>query len=1087
MPQTTVPAATLSTIPENPIDTSTVIATPIPSLSTRLVATLFHTPIFLKERLARFLGAKPATLQPPSLMEPVKTEPPLSFTHRLEVLQKRIPEIWNLVDHKQKEEAEGLLREQIIQLARDIQNQDELLLFLNTNPFKHFSFGGKNSGLRPALRRAVSKYWREGTLLPWGNGIFLSDLFKLDGSTGELDDIDRRWIKKNIGENQPQEKAWKLLTTKKLSFDERVLIAMVLLEIKSGYGMLKIAFPPSDLKEYIERRAREGTFDSVDLLILSTFAEKNSVSIDRYSRTVQETLVNTALGATPMGDYFGAESVLFPLLYEERNFSKLPKDLQWTMIHGLVQNFIRSNTSRADSILNTHMTEHLDPDQIKTLLDLYEATPETTILHAHQYIMLLKQLSGVQAVEPRRLRRLPTLVGPGYLPQHASEMKAILEYLGSYWEKKWTRENAETLLPHLLETSDAAHRLLEANHCDHADQLTTTIWQVFQILSSWEKLYGAEFLKPAIPHAEKWLHGSHQQYHMLLRLFETVVPFIEYQTQALRITQRLFDLHTRYHPSVNGESPPKKLLEALFLRMDPNEKERLFKTLAVAYFSDPFSDAAHQQKQLLELNGPLPSLEALEGLARVLEHSSLDPNVLAKIKSLSLNSPHPLASSQILAIIFHVVLDSQEAEKRKFLERMTQGIPERGSMLEWVLLYRDLDLLPQNVQAEFVTEQNRRYEAIKNKTHFNPAKIRHTLKTWVRERFVRVIGLSPKEIAHFQLHTKKYPDAWSRHNFLAHLSAMSTFADTKGLAAIRELVVKLVQTPVDKNGDFTWAFRYRGMQKIFGDTFMARWPKERRYTVHTGEEESTLVARERFLKKIGADLKEHWTLPKENKIYFSALTQDVREITDALTLGEKPNEEIVERTMQFFKDHPKEMEDTTLSALREIRNDLIQWRRGQNSSFKNAANEEVLITGDPRYLVIAGLIGKKSCTRPTDPAPGNKSGQPAGRALHGPLLIAIYMKDGIETARSLIEVTKTEDGVHYTIEPLYEEGGFNRAQAFADILLTDAALLEIEADRVHNAFTKQNMQEPPPLLPSRNPQYNDAFRRPNAPANYSFS
>ncbi|MDZ4224874.1 MAG: hypothetical protein U1D33_03095, partial [bacterium] len=132
--------------------------------------------------------------------------------------------------------------------------------------------------------------------------------------------------------------------------------------------------------------------------------------------------------------------------------------------------------------------------------------------------------------------------------------------------------------------------------------------------------------------------------------------------------------------------------------------------------------------------------------------------------------------------------------------------------------------------------------------------------------------------------------------------------------------------------------------------------------------------------------------------------------------------------------------------------------------------------------------GKKSCTRPTDPAPGNRKGEPVGRALHGPLMIAVFKIDGEEVARSLVEVTVQEDGIHYTAEPLYEEGGFNQSQAFAEILMKDATLLGIDPSQVHIHFSGLNMKSLPILLPASFSMYNDSFPRSNVPApHYGFS
>ena len=103
----------------------------------------------------------------------------------------------------------------------------------------------------------------------------------------------------------------------------------------------------------------------------------------------------------------------------------------------------------------------------------------------------------------------------------------------------------------------------------------------------------------------------------------------------------------------------------------------------------------------------------------------------------------------------------------------------------------------------------------------------------------------------------------------------------------------------------------------------------------------------------------------------------------------------------------------------------------------------MIITGDPRHIVRAGLVGTKTCTRPTE---GKR---------------------------------------HCTVWPLYAEAGFRGVQALQKIVLADAAELGIDRERVHIEFSNFNMEDKPLLRASLFPTYNEGFDRSNEPAHVS--
>ncbi|MBI4124791.1 MAG: hypothetical protein HY609_01735 [Deltaproteobacteria bacterium] len=1004
-----------------------------------------------------------------------------------------------------------------VKMVRKANNLAELVKILETG-LRARPFGLSwdfSTGVRPALRRAILKYWEPGVILPLDTYfVELNKLFEIDSFNYGLDDEDRTWINKNIGgiknpsydSKKEIERAWAIVRSDTHSLNERVLAAMVLQRLHYGGGHAFSHRPKAgQFKNYIEGRAKEGQLDLVDLMLVSSFAyhENFYLSLNHYSPPTQETLLETALDLSPWSKDWGWKATPFPMFDSEGGLMSLPHDLQFQFAKAVFKKGIALRSPNMNAMIPSKFLQIFTHDELEELLSLYETDRETAILHAGTYLDLLSHLP--QERRSKHHAHLASLIDPEFLPEHARQINQVLDHLANEnGLKRLTSHEMDRLIGRLAAVAEKANDLYHQHHPDHSHHISIYQKALRTLMYELDPLRESEIPAPlaAAAYIESWLERPLINFAQLVNLILAVAPYQDDAWVARVMEKTIFPYsNPNIESRVYSSSLDPTKLTPLSSRVDPAELRRMLEPVVRTYFRNPFNGHASDiQKKLIEWGfADVPALESKEGFASLLKYSLLDEATREKIQNLIRMAPSPLGKNQRRIVMQSIVQANVDMAWASFLARITEATSLKGMVYEWILLSRDLQNLTEKDRRDFVREQNIRYAGFRNPASLPPPKIRRTLRAWLFDRFTGRIGFSRKEAGAFRQHFGRHAKAWHQNNFFAHLTTMAGFANEKGRAAIKALVMGIVKSPVEPGaGGFSWSFRSRGMKQLFGPSFLKNWQERRVYEIDYFQNDLAAAdpaqAKRDFARRVAEQLSEHLhryadhngevstLMPEPAKTELADIIRDLAAIERSLHQGNFPERGRVESVAHAFDSRRSLLEGDYFIPFREIRNDLAELLRGWDRSFEKTKMGRVIISGDPRDIIRAGLIGQKACTRPNESGAGTRSAEPAGRALHGPLLVAIFEREGEEVARTLLEAVPEKDGPHITAWPLYAEGGFSERDMLERILLHDGAKLGVPEERIHIEFTGRNMNKKPTLLPSRFPSYPEGFGRSNEPA-----
>jgi hypothetical protein len=1016
-----------------------------------------------------------------------------------------------------------------VESAQSLEELCALLSAIKTTPFPFFANFWREVNYLSPLRRAVLKFWRPGVILPWHHDfVDMNKLFILDDHQHHaLDEDDIKWLTENVGDINKigyaaQDKARAIVEETYRPRYERMLAAMALFK-PSGYGYGHRA-PYSHSISYFEERATSGRLDVVDLYCISRYSYYGSAEQDltNYSEPAQIAIYDAAVALTNWNDDHIVRNNPFPLLFDSQILKKLSTPVATRLVTVVTTKGLQTGEPLSNTIVDEKLAKRIPPAELKRLIELYEADREQTLVHASIYKRLVEALPEDQR-EPHYLYML-SLLDAEFLPGYSLSMDIILNCLRSAQDLRRFSyagipdESLAVLVPAVARASVAA-----SDACKVSSE--NEIWSVFQgllrVLYSMpyhfltDRPDDTELIADCI---EACLAGPMINLPRILAVFEATASYLKPERRD-HITVTLFGFFTSTDPGAKvyrSMTARGATMAKLIVHVPPARATKLLDAIEKAYYSNPFSgNPASVQKDILTACGiNLPETETKEGLGKLIRHTGLSAAAQEKVIALTFMEAHPLNLDQRKIVVAAVSRAHHYAEDRSFLENVCRATKLSGMVFEWVLLLRDLQALSHETRLAFMADQEGR--------SVNPARMRRTLKNWLREKFISKIRLSSGEAARFKAHYSAHRRAWTKNNFIGHLENMVWFSNDVGKKAIKTLVMGIVSSSIAEGADLGYEFRYRWMTKRFGKSFVAKWSMRRVYRVADlkgyVEPPSPAEAKATFARQTATQVLGHLK-PYTNKAlvrYVHKMTlneldlnfsmagdgdnqdedrdnawQELAEILapiyDNLLVGTLPEEAAVTEAIRFFEFYKEMITAHHYISLREIENDLRELRRGMGKSFTATADDHVIITGDPRDILRAGLIGRKSCTRPTESSAGNGRGQPAGRAVHGPLLMAIYMRGDQEAARTLIEASSHESAAHYTAWPLYAEGGFMQSAMLEQALLADARHLEIDGDNTHIQFTGKNMEGAPELLAARYPTYPEGFSRPNEPAQVSVS
>lgn len=415
---------------------------------------------------------------------------------------------------------------------------------------------------------------------------------------------------------------------------------------------------------------------------------------------------------------------------------------------------------------------------------------------------------------------------------------------------------------------------------------------------------------------------------------------------------------------------------------------------------------------------------------------------------------------------------------RRYLERTLGYTAERPKQtVPWLLAMWKIVRYPLHIVEAFAEDELAAFERLpkgevkpggeRPEYYFAPEKIERRWRGFLVRSITQNMRAKKDETDRLTAHVEANPGAWHEGDFIKDLALMASFMDYEGQYALKGLVNDLAFQPA-RGADFNVSPKYERLKGVFDSDFVEKWARDAVLAVSNGNGAGNLsaaeiakAARTEFYQAIAAQLERH-------------------------TEGGEPTDEKVTRMIGLLKQGEdteaiRRLSEELISASSgEVLNDLKELRRGLDRDFSKAGGkgETVFISGRPQDIIRAGLIGTKSCTRPIEPAPGNKSGQPLTRASEGQFKIAIYRVGRDEVARSHLEVTKDESGnPHLLAEVLYAESDFHQKERFAGALKEYAkTTLGILPEHVHIQFTDHNMSSWPSPLKTKTKVYRDTFK-----------